>query len=82
MNDIRSYFDSYSDPSPPAQRPAVSFRCPYCKSHEIPAIEKTTSAIGWILGLLLLPTLVFWWIPLVFMKDEHRRCRTCGMRLG
>lgn len=61
------------------------FRCPYCQASGLPVVEHKVSTAGWVLFVLLLLSfigIIVCWIPLVFMKDEVRRCRYCGMRLG
>jgi len=68
-----------SRPSPP------SFACPYCRTTSLPRIDHQVSQAGWVTFLVLfmgLCTLPVCWVPLLFMKDEIRRCVRCGMRLG
>jgi hypothetical protein len=58
------------------------FRCPYCGTDEIPLRQSKISTAGWIVFAVLL--LLFW--PLFFtgllMKEEHKVCAECGMKLN
>lgn len=61
------------------------FRCPFCGCEEIPRSEYPISAAGWVLFVLLLLSFlftIFCWIPLLFLRDETRRCWECGSKLG
>ncbi len=59
----------------------MTYKCPYCQHEGPPRIEKKMSSNGWILFIVLL-MLCFplCWIPFVMddMKEEKRRCMSCG----
>ena len=59
------------------------FRCPFCRAKHRPRIESQVSQGGWVFFIVsLLFCLPLFWIPLVFMKEEIRKCVACGMKLG
>jgi len=67
------------------QRLQGQFRCPYCRTDRPPIVRQGVSAGGWVLFvvmLLFVLTILFCWIPLVFMKDDYRVCSGCGIKLG
>lgn len=58
------------------------FRCPYCQSTLPPLVVEDVSTAGWVtLSVMLLFCFPLFWIGLL-MKEEYRRCRSCGVRLG
>ena len=60
-----------------------SFRCPYCKSDEVPVRKSQVSQAGWIVFILMLLFLCLplCWIGLL-IKEEYRVCADCGSKLG
>jgi DNA-directed RNA polymerase subunit M/transcription elongation factor TFIIS len=62
-------------------RREVGFRCPFCQSNLKPKVKRKISTAGWVTFALLL----FFCFPLsiigLFLKDEYRVCRSCGIRL-
>lgn len=60
-------------------------QCPFCSCEGIPFVKRRLSANGWVLFfVLLLFCIPLCWLPFVIdaMKEEVRRCGSCGMRLG
>lgn len=54
-----------------------NYRCPYCGTTFLPIIERRISSAGWItFTLLLVFTLVFFWIGLL-MKENVAVCPVC-----
>lgn len=69
----------------PVQHEQRGFQCPYCKGRTPPIVYSKISAGGWVLFVLMLlffVTILFCWVPLLFMKDEYRVCSSCGIKLG
>jgi hypothetical protein len=64
-----------------SRRDDVGFRCPFCGTDEIPLRQSKIATTGWIVFAVLL--LLFW--PLFFIglliKEEHKVCAECGMKL-
>jgi DNA-directed RNA polymerase subunit M/transcription elongation factor TFIIS len=62
-------------------RPEVGFRCPFCQSNLAPEVKRKISTAGWVTFCALL----FLCFPLsiigLFLKDQYRVCRSCGIRL-
>ena len=62
--------------------PAHNFRCPRCGTNNLPIVTRQISTAGWItFGVLLVMTLIFFWIGLL-MKEDVRVCSVCGLKLG
>jgi len=58
------------------------FECPYCGSHRAPIVKTQISSTGWIVfALLLIFTVCLCFIGL-FITEETRTCRDCGMKLS
>ena len=58
------------------------FECPYCGSHRTPIVKSRISPTGWIVfTLLLIFTVCLCFIGL-FITEEYRECRDCGMKIG
>lgn len=58
------------------------YRCPYCGTNYLPVIDRRISTAGWItFSLLLVFTLVFFWIGLL-MKEDVAICPICRRRVG
>jgi DNA-directed RNA polymerase subunit RPC12/RpoP len=58
------------------------FECPYCGSHRMPLVKSQISQTGWIVfALLLIFTVCLCFIGL-FITEEYRVCRDCGMKLS
>ncbi|MBA2378143.1 MAG: LITAF-like zinc ribbon domain-containing protein [Blastocatellia bacterium] len=56
---------------------AGNYRCPYCGTNFLPVIERRVSSAGWItFSLLLIFTIVFFWIGLL-MKEDVAVCPMC-----
>ncbi len=56
---------------------AGNYKCPFCGTNFLPIIEKRISSAGWItFSLLLIFTIVFFWIGLL-MKEEVAVCPVC-----
>jgi predicted RNA-binding Zn-ribbon protein involved in translation (DUF1610 family) len=63
----------------------TGFRCPYCGSRSPPILKNKVSPGGWVLFvvcLLFVITILFCWVPLLFMKEDYRVCSSCGIKLG
>ena len=62
-------------------RPAVGFRCPFCQSNLAPKVKRKISTAGWV----TFTSLLIFCFPLciigLFIKDEYRVCRSCGIKL-
>jgi len=84
------FLDSISDPeaggfSQAPQERRFGFRCPFCGHGGPPGIKKIMSAGGWVLFcVLLLLCFPFCWLPFVLdgCRDEERKCRSCGCKIG
>ncbi len=59
------------------------FRCPYCGTDAPPRTREKTSTAGWIMFWMLFIFLCWplCWIGFL-MKESHRECVDCGMKLG
>ena len=58
------------------------YRCPNCGTSVLPIIERKVSSAGWItFSLLLVFTIVFFWIGLL-MKEDVSVCPVCRTRLN
>jgi hypothetical protein len=58
------------------------YRCPSCGTNYLPIIERRVSSAGWLtFALLLVFTLVFFWIGLR-MKEDVPICPVCKRRVG
>lgn len=59
-----------------------SYHCPRCGTTALPILERRISSAGWItFSLLLVFTIIFFWIGLL-MKEDTRVCPICGLRLS
>jgi hypothetical protein len=59
-----------------------SYRCPRCGTSYLPVIERRVSSAGWIVfSLLLVFTLIFFWIGLL-MREDVAVCPVCRARLN
>lgn len=71
--------------SPPAYRFAAmdgSYRCPRCGTSYLPVMERRVSTAGWVVfSVLLVFTLVFFWIGLL-IKEDVPICPVCHARLS
>ena len=74
---------SAGDDDDSSTRPARRrFRCPFCGTDAIPVVKRKISLAGWATFIaLLFVCLPLFWIGLL-IKDEHRECRECGMKVG
>lgn len=60
----------------------MGFRCPYCQSQHTPIVTSQISTGGWVVfAMMILFCFPLFWIGLL-MKEYHRVCGSCGMRLG
>jgi DNA-directed RNA polymerase subunit RPC12/RpoP len=60
----------------------VNYRCSRCGTSYLPITEKRVSTAGWIVfSVLLVFTLVFFWIGLL-MKEDVAVCPVCKSRLN
>ena len=60
----------------------AGYRCPRCGTQNLPYTKRQISTAGWItFGVLLVMTLIFFWIGLL-MKEDVRVCSVCGLKLG
>ncbi|MBI1901193.1 MAG: LITAF-like zinc ribbon domain-containing protein [Planctomycetia bacterium] len=58
------------------------FECPYCHTHDLPAVRTQMSTAGLIVLIVLLFTCPpLFWIGF-FIKDEYRVCSHCGIKVG
>jgi hypothetical protein len=58
------------------------YRCPHCGTNYLPIIERRVSSAGWLtFALLLVFTLVFFWIGLL-MKEDVSICPVCKRRVS
>ncbi|MGH9948277.1 MAG: LITAF-like zinc ribbon domain-containing protein [Pyrinomonadaceae bacterium] len=58
------------------------YRCPHCGTNFLPVMDRRISSAGWItFSLLLVFTLVFFWIGLL-MKEDVPICPICKRRIG
>lgn len=59
-----------------------NYRCPFCGTNYLPVIERRVSTAGWItFALLLIFTLVFFWIGLLIREDVHI-CPVCKRQVA
>ena len=59
-----------------------NYRCPYCGTNYLPVMERRISPAGWItFSLLLVFTLIFFWIGLL-IKEDVPICPVCKRRVG
>jgi hypothetical protein len=59
-----------------------NYRCPSCGTNYLPIVERRISPAGWItFTVLLIFTLVFFWIGLL-LKEEVHICPICRRRVG
>jgi ssDNA-binding Zn-finger/Zn-ribbon topoisomerase 1 len=62
-------------------RPPAGFCCPFCKSILAPKVKRKISTGGWMTFVALL----IFCFPLcfigLFIKEEYRVCRSCGIKL-
>ena len=58
------------------------YRCPRCQTNAMPIISRQISTAGWItFGVLLVFTLIFFWIGLL-IKEDVRVCPVCNLKVG
>ena len=58
------------------------YRCPTCGTNYLPIIEKRVSSAGWLtFALLLVFTLIFFWVGLL-MKEDVAICPICKRRVA
>ena len=58
------------------------YRCPNCGTNYLPVVERRISTAGWItFSLLLVFTLIFFWIGLL-IKEDVPICPICRSRVG
>lgn len=58
------------------------FRCPFCKSEELPEVRSRISTGGWVVfAVMIFVCFPLFWIGLL-MKEEYRVCRDCGSTLS
>jgi hypothetical protein len=62
-------------------RPAVGFCCPFCQSNLAPKVKRKISTGGWVTFVALLIFCFPLCIIGLFIKDEYRVCRSCGIKL-
>jgi hypothetical protein len=62
-------------------RPPLGFRCPFCNSNLAPKVKRKISTGGWATFAALLIFCFPLCIIGLFIKDEYRVCRSCGVRL-
>lgn len=68
----------------PVRRERTGFRCPFCQTREAPTVERKTTSVGWGLFWLLVLSvagILVCWVGLL-IKEETRRCSSCGIKLG
>lgn len=71
------------EPYPPPHQPHAGFRCPFCQTTALPRSEQAMSQAGIIVMIvLIICCFPLFWIPMISMKEEQRRCSQCGMKLG
>ena len=74
----------YTAPVPAYQFAAMdgSYRCPRCGTSYLPVLERRVSTAGWVVfSVLLVFTVVFFWIGLL-MKEDVPVCPVCHGRLS
>ncbi len=58
------------------------YRCPRCQTNLLPVVSKKVSTPGWVIfSILLVFTLVFFWIGLLFREEVHT-CPVCNLRVN
>jgi len=58
------------------------YRCPRCQTNILPVVTKKVSTPGWVIfSILLVFTLIFFWIGLLF-QEEVRTCPVCNLRVS
>jgi hypothetical protein len=58
------------------------FHCPYCGSGKLPVVRKKVSTAGWAVFIALL-FICFLFCPFaLFITEDRRYCRDCGIGLG
>jgi hypothetical protein len=66
------------------QRPPVGFVCPFCHTTVPPLTASKISTVGWVVFVFLMLTcfgIVLAWIGLL-IKDYHKVCSQCGIKIG
>lgn len=59
-----------------------NYRCPFCHTNFLPVMERRVSTAGWItFGLLMLFTVVFFWIGLL-LKENVAICPICKRQVA
>jgi DNA-directed RNA polymerase subunit RPC12/RpoP len=67
---------------PRRSRPRVQFQCPYCGSTRRPRRITRVSAMGWLVGaILLVTTCVLCWVG-ALITETSLVCADCGIKLG
>ena len=69
----------------PVQEP--QFHCPFCKSSSPPLRKSKMSQLGMTVLIVVSIAscglgLLFFWVPMLFMREEYRECVHCGMKIG
>jgi hypothetical protein len=60
----------------------VGFRCPFCHSNVPPEVKSKISTAGWVIFVVLLIACFPLCIIGLFIKEDYRVCRSCGIKLG
>ena len=56
--------------------------CPFCRYAGPLRLEEQVSTPGWIVfAVLLFTCLPLFWVPLIFMKEQVRKCGGCGVKV-
>lgn len=62
--------------------PRGGFRCPFCRSTFPPELKRRVSVAGWVTFCVLLVLCLPLCFIGLFIKDDYRFCRSCGIKLG
>lgn len=68
----------------PVSEARRGYSCPFCHTDSSPAVRSEVTAIGWVFFIILLCSILFFWLcwlPLVVMRQQYRQCSSCGIRL-
>jgi hypothetical protein len=77
---IRDGTVQYSGPE--ARNSTMAFSCPYCECAHPPIQKKKISSTGWMVFIIMLIFCFPLCIIGIFIKEEYRVCRDCGITLG
>lgn len=73
-------YSGHSNPSRP-HGSGIGFRCPFCQSTVPPRVRHKISTAGWVIFVVLLLVCFPFCLIGLFIKEDYRVCRSCGIKL-